>query len=720
MSVPLTRELVLVGGGHAHALVLRRWGMRPLPGVRVTLVNPGPTAPYTGMLPGFVAGHYPREALNIDLVRLARFAGARLIEGKAEGMDRDGRIIKISEHADIAYDIASVDIGITSDIPEIPGFLEFGVPAKPLGRFAEAWSDYVDRTGPARIAVIGAGVAGAELSLAMAHALKTRGRDASITLFDSGRALATLAGAARIALFERLRAMGIRLIENNRVERVEAGEVTLVDGRVFASDFTVGAAGARPYRWLETTGLALNAGFLTVDRFLRSSDPAIYAVGDCADMEDTPRPKAGVYAVRASATLAHNLRADLTGGARRPFRPQDDYLKLISLGRREAIAEKWGATASGAWVWRWKDRIDRRFMAKLADLKPMTPAPLPSEVASGVRAEVSGGKPLCGGCGAKIGHGTLERVLKELPATSRKDIEFGPGDDAALLRIGDGLQVITTDHLRSVTEDPWLMARIAAQHALGDIWAMGAEPQAALASIVVPRMSEDMQEGWLREIMDGAASAFGAAGAAIVGGHSSMGAELTIGFTVTGLAGRPPITLAGARSGDLLMLTRPIGSGTLLAGEMALAASGEDISALLAEMASNRSETARLLRGAHAMTDVTGFGLAGHLRAILRASGVGAHLRLDDIPFYHGAVELSASGIRSTLFRANRAAVAEISLDETRPESPLLFDPQTAGPLLAAVPRRGADRLLQKLVNSDTNAAIIGEIVSGEPFIEVS
>jgi len=140
--VPLTRDLVLIGGGHTHALVLRRWEMRKLPGARLTVINPGPTAPYTGMLPGHVAGHYPREALEIDLVRLARFAGARLVLGEARGLDRAARRVHVAGRPPIRYDIASFDVGITARMPAIPGFAEHAVAAKPLDGFARRWEAF--------------------------------------------------------------------------------------------------------------------------------------------------------------------------------------------------------------------------------------------------------------------------------------------------------------------------------------------------------------------------------------------------------------------------------------------------------------------------------------------------------------------------------------------------------------------------------------------------
>ena len=181
---------MLIGGGHTHALVLRSWGMNPLPGVRVTVINPGPTAPYSGMLPGFVAGHYTRDELDIDLVKLARFAGARIINGYATGIDKDAQTIQVAGRPPIAYDVAAVDVGITSAMPDLPGFTAHAIPAKPLGTFASRWDRFRAQANAPQIAVIGGGVAGAELALAMAHAL--RDKQPTVRLIEQGKVLLAL------------------------------------------------------------------------------------------------------------------------------------------------------------------------------------------------------------------------------------------------------------------------------------------------------------------------------------------------------------------------------------------------------------------------------------------------------------------------------------------------------------------------------------------------
>jgi len=723
-ALPLTRDLVLVGGGHAHALVLRMWGMDPVPGVRLTLISPDPVTPYTGMLPGMVAGHYARDEIMIDLVRLARFAGARLILSQVTGIDCTARTVTVAGRGEVAYDVLSLDIGITTGLPEVPGYADHGLAAKPMAAFAARWEAFVADGRPRpKVAVIGAGLGGVELALALSHRLRASGAAPEVTVIDRGaEPLGGVGAGARAALLAHCAQAGIRLVNGTMPTAVTADAVLLGDGQRIGADLTLSVVGGRPPGWLTGTGLALTGGFIAVGPTLQSSDPAILACGDIAEMTLSPRPKAGVFAVRQAPVLRHNLRAALTGGPLRDFRPQRDYLKLVSTGGKGAVADKWGLRLDGAWLWRWKDRIDRAFMAKFADFPAMAAPALPARAALGL-AEALGDRPPCGGCGAKVAAGDLSAALAQLPPPVRADVLSGPGDDAAVLRAGSGFQVITTDHLRAFVADPWLMARIAAIHAAGDVWAMGARPQVALAQVILPRLSGALQERTLREIMAAASEVFEAAGADVVGGHTSVGAELTIGFTVTGTADRI-IAKGGARPGDVLILTKPLGSGTILAAEMAGAQVpglllGEVVAGALAVMARPLDRPAALLvPEARAMTDVTGFGLAGHLLEMLDASGCAATLNLAAVPFLPGAVALAGAGQASSLAPANRAVAARMRIAEG-PEAALLFDPQTAGGLLAAVPGDRAQALVARLRAAGETAAVIGLVSAGAPFVPV-
>ncbi len=364
------RDLLLIGGGHSHALLLQRWATSPPPGIRITLVDPNEKAPYTGMLPGLIAGHYRQDEMMIDLTRLAGRTGSAFRRDRVTGLDLAARRARLGSGEWLRYDVASLDIGIGSGLPDLPGFADHGIAARPLGTYATCWQDFLaDCPQSPRVVVIGAGIGGVELAMASAHRLGRAGHAGAVTLLERGpRILPDLDEAARRRLLTALTAQGVTLRCGQTPVALGPGTLRLATGETIASHFTVAVAGARPQNWLRDTGLALDAGFVVVSPQLCSSDPHVFAVGDCAFMAHAPRPKAGVFAVRQAPILAHNLRVALTGSGRmRRYDPQRDYLKLISLGSKAAVAQRGGFSLQGRWLWWLKDRIDRGFMAGFGD-----------------------------------------------------------------------------------------------------------------------------------------------------------------------------------------------------------------------------------------------------------------------------------------------------------------------------------------------------------------
>lgn len=707
----MSHDLVLLGGGHTHALVLRKWAMNPLPGARLTLVNPDVKAPYTGMLPGFVAGHYQRADLDVDLVKLARAANASLIVDRAVGINLDRKRVELAGRPALSYDTLSIDIGITSDLGVSDAYADQVIPAKPLGAFADAWEGLLKQfegkvTGPA-ITIIGAGVAGVELALAMAHRLEQASTGAAtITLVEAGDApLRELNGSARKQLMAALRAAGIVVQTRADPDQYTAG-----------ADFVVSTAGARPYAWLEDTGLALQDGFIRVTDTLQTDlAPDVFAVGDCAHLTHAPRPKAGVFAVRQAPVLFENLQAQLKGSELTAYRPQRDYLKLISMGRKTAATDKWGIGVSGDWVWRWKDRIDQDFMDQFRSPVEMASAPLPRDLAQGAADLIDARKNACGGCAAKVGQSALAAGLNDQDQVDRPAME-----DAAIVKTADGFDVFSTDHLRAFTQDAYVMARLAAIHALGDIWAMGATPKTVLAHIILPPLSPIKQSHMIQDIMAGAGEVFSACGTEIQGGHTSNGAELTIGFSIQGQKTTEPIRQSGAKPGDAIVLTKPIGTGVILAAEMRQLADGDHYQAAIERMSRMQDTAARLLSPlATAMTDVTGFGLAGHMLNILDASEAGAVLNASEVPLLSGALELSQRGIRSTLWAENFKQSAQLNNPHGL-DTDLLFDPQTCGGLLATIPEHALNQVLRDFEGASEPIWRIGEIVRGESKIQLA
>ncbi|MBX2886474.1 MAG: FAD-dependent oxidoreductase [Granulosicoccus sp.] len=362
MSSDIQNSVILVGGGHTHALVLNALKDKPLINTSVTVINPGKTAPYSGMLPGFVAGHYQRAELDIDLHQLSHDVGATLVDGKAVSIDTEKRLVYLEDGTNLPYNLASVDVGITSHMNDLPGFSDYAVPAKPLGNFASKWDEYRSAGGPKQVVVIGGGIAGAELAMAMSFALKANRPNVSVKILDRSQILSASSVKTQKCIRQKLKANYVSVSEQVNVIKVTPNGVDLADGSSIAANFVVGAAGATPHAWLSNTGLNLYKGFVIVNEHLQTNMPDVFAVGDCAHMEFDPRPKAGVYAVRQAPVLLHNIRMALSNAQLSSYKPQTDYLKLISLGDKEAFGEKMGWGISGRLVWRLKNYIDQSFM----------------------------------------------------------------------------------------------------------------------------------------------------------------------------------------------------------------------------------------------------------------------------------------------------------------------------------------------------------------------
>ncbi|MCP5181766.1 MAG: selenide, water dikinase SelD [Pseudomonadales bacterium] len=697
---PPVRDLVLLGGGHAHVQVLRRLVDKPLHGVRVTVVSREVASPYSGMLPGHVAGFYTDQDLLIDLLPLARQAGARLLLATVDGIDLGARQVRLAGHPPLRFDWLSLNTGA------LPRPMGAGVSVKPIDRFLPAWSRARDTLKQgASVAVVGGGAAGVELVLAIHRARP----DLVLSLVARRWMPDFPAGAAR-RLRSRVESVGVAVREGLEVTDFVDGRLRYVSGDSLAVDEVFWVTDVQAPTWLAASGLDADPrGFVRVDPTLRSvSHPEVFAVGDVACLVGQERPKAGVYAVRAGPVLSHNLRAVAMALPLRRYRPQQDFLRLVGTSDGSAVASKWGLSWSGAAMWRWKDRIDRRFMAMFR--MPPMPSAAPASLPAALRADAP--EPMrCGGCGAKLGADLLARVLRQLPIRPRDDVLLGIGDDAAEVRTGDSV-LVTTDGLRAMVDDPYLFGRLVTHHNLNDLFAMGAVPTSAVALATVPLMAQPLMEAELLALLRGVVDVLEAHDVPLVGGHSAEGAELFLGLTLTGRRGAVLLRKSGLVPGQHLITTKPLGTGVVLAAAMRGLPVGAPLASALASMDTSNARAVAILiaHGARAATDVTGFGLLGHLAEMLRASGTGATLRAASIPLLDGARALFESGIRSSLQPNNEQALADFVV-APGVEAGLLCDPQTAGGLLAGIPaERSAACLAALRAAGYAGAAIIGDV----------
>jgi selenide,water dikinase len=712
----MRQHLILAGGGHTHALVLRMWAMksrrRPT-GTLITLVSRHSTALYSGMVPGLVAGLYRREECSIDLRRLCLVAGAAFVQAEITGLDPAARELVLHGRPALRYDLLSLDVGAVTAQPGQG--VQAGLPVKPLEPFL-AWCEALAAAPPPPgapgsrerpLTIRGGGAAAVEVALAL------RGRGLACRLLLRGDALHLGSRAANRRGEALLAAAGIAL-ERRAPDDAPAD---------------LHCTGSRAPAWLAAAGLPVNPddGRVRTEASLAViGHPELFASGDCGVIAAAPRPPSGVWAVRAAPVLADNLLRRLSQPEQplRPWRPQARALQLLGDGHSPPLGP-WAVAFRGPLVlgpgrglWRWKEAIDRRFIARFRDLKAMAPGTDGTDSAA----------MACRGCAAKLAADPLRRAL------ARLDPSLPPPEaqDAAVLTttaVGERL-LQSVDGFPALFEDPWRNARLTTLHACSDLWACGADVESVQALVTIPEAAAPLQEELLLQTLAGVRAVLDPLGASLIGGHTLEardGAGLALALTVVGRAPAERFWPKGPlQPGDGLVLTRPIGSGVLFAAAMAGEARPEWIDAALAVMEGNQAPLVALLaaHGCRACTDVTGFGLLGHLGEMLAGADPTTRVRLDTaaIPAMEGALELLERGFASTLAPANAEALALLdgpvqlqqSGEDAATRRALLIDPQTCGPLLAALPMERVAGALEALNGAGfAHARLIAQVMGG-------
>ncbi len=358
------RHLLLLGGGHAHVHVLKALAQEPLPSAQVTLVSPYARQVYSGMVPGLVAGHYMADDCVIPLAPLAAAAKVKFIQSAATALDAKARTVSLSNGQALHYDALSLDTGPVIDRQSIPGAEEHALFVRPIEDFIVQWDELFALTQQQilSLVVVGGGAAGVELALAMQYRLGERARVSLVT--GGPPPLASHPARVQARVLRALKRFGVTVLED-ACTAISHNHVQLGRGMRLECDAPVLALGAAAPPWLQGSGLALDEnGFVAIGNTLQStSHPEVFAVGDVASNASRPTPKSGVYAVRAGPPLALNLRRFVAAGQLQAHRPQRRALSLLACGERRAIAS-WGPwSAEGRWVWWWKDRVDRAFVA---------------------------------------------------------------------------------------------------------------------------------------------------------------------------------------------------------------------------------------------------------------------------------------------------------------------------------------------------------------------
>ena len=796
-------QLLLAGGGHTHALVLRRWAMQPhrRPRARITLVSRHGSALYSGMVPGLVAGIYPRSACTINLRQLCQRAGVIYVQAEIGGLDPEQQLLLLEGRPALPYDWLSLNLGAVT----IPGGATFAGGSYAGGTSSSsATAGVTSESGPIsggtiHLAVAAEGAATASFpvkplepflawcaglspSIDSAANNSTANDSAANDSANRRRVWIQGGGAAAIELAFALRARGLAPELGLRGEGLRLGSraanrlaerwlanagIAIHRGQqppVPAELPTLACTGSWGPGWLAAAGLPLDgrSRLLTEASLQVQGQPRIFASGDCGVIASQPRPASGVWAVRAAPVLAENLERLVAGGNRnssgsssssssssssnssgsgnsgnqklKQWRPQVWALQLLAdggvAGAPRALAS-WGPLTLGPsrWLWHWKDRIDRRFMALFEP---------PAAMAGGAAMA-------CRGCAAKLAAAPLAAALERLaqtkpeqnqPAAEQSPI---PRDDAAVIgQTANGeLLLQSVDGFPALVDDPWLNGRLTTLHACSDLWACGARVDSVLALVTLPEAAPQLQVDLLHQTLAGVQSVLEPLQARLLGGHTMEArdgikpeAGLAVSLSVNGLVAPERHWPKGPLApGEVLILTRGLGSGVLFAAAMAGAARPEWLDDALALMQQSQAPVVEILaaHGCRACTDITGFGLLGHLGEMLASAPAPEALRVEliaeAIPSLPGAIELLQTGYASSLAPANAAALglldAQVVLGTSAANKTallgLLIDPQTCGPLLAALPaERGEAAVAALRAAGFGQAAVVARVLAGQ------
>jgi selenide,water dikinase len=715
-------DLVFIGGGHAHSLVLRMLAMKPIDKVRLTLITDSLLTPYSGMLPGYIAGHYSKEETHLDLNKLCRAAHVRLIHGRVSGIDLENKTIQLDNQASIGYDKVSINTGSTPNV-NVAGAREFGVGVKPISQLTATWQKLLaqktehntehsaehnaensaeksTKHNIAHWAVIGGGAAGIEMVLAIAYRFKQTKDTLKLSLVQSGDTLlSSYHKNVQKQVAIALKQYGIALVTGFRVSRVTENTIESDTGGTLSIDQSIWCTPATAPTWPTLAGLDTDKnGFIAVNEFLQStSHNDVFACGDVATMVKSPRPKAGVYAVRSAPFLTKNLRAIFSQQTMQAVSLQTDFLSLISLGGKSAVGQRGRLSLKGEWVWRWKDHIDQKFMALFSKNLPAMPS-------------MENESMHCGGCGSKIGPELLSDTLKELSIFPNKnfDTDLTQAEDASVAEVINNTSLLQSiDGFRAFSDDYYKLAIAATHHAVNDLYAMGLQPSSAQVWANLKFEHPRLTKRDFKRLMQGVTETLLHHETTLIGGHSTEGVETHLALVVNGAGGSywPKNAL---QEGDWLLLNKPLGTGIILAADAQGAAKTHSINVLWSNLLqSNRPFFLGLKnKKVHAATDVTGFGLIGHLLEMVKETQYSIKVTTNNVPLMSGALESSRQGVESTLMPQLMPMLDQCDTNNVELAMlKCLLDPQTNGGLIISV---SAD--VGREIMDETDAVKIGEV----------
>jgi selenide,water dikinase len=679
----LDKQLVLVGGGHTHALLIRKLGQKPIPNVRTTLVSDAYHVPYSGTLPGYLAGIYRFDESHIDLYRLCTWAGVEFVHASVDGIDPKVKRISLKSCPGLAYDILSIDIGSTPSMEGVPGAERYATGIKPVPQFLKVFDSLMAKMesgtcSKQSIVIVGGGAAGVEVALGLRQRVALEHE--IVLVHKNSEVLNDKPHFVRRKFKKVLVSSGVKLHLASPVERVEKNVLKLKNHQInYDVLFWMTQASAAP--WLKKSGLDLDQrGFLAVKDTLQTlSDDSIFATGDIASVKTEPRPKAGVFAVRQAEPLTENLRLVFAGGKAKSFKPQMHFLAIVGTGDGKAVAMRGPFSASGAWAWRLKVRIDQKFMNQFETLPPANRT--------------------------WSGESKSETDVLDLPSLRSPERKM------------PYIQCFS-----AIVDDPYLFGSIVANHCATEVLLQGIVPKDLTMDLQTAPCSGLVLQNQLDRCIAGVRSRFDAFGIEPRLHATSFSSSFAVRLSISGnKESKPQKDICAIKKGDALILTKPLGTGLILTAAELLRAKGRWVDAALQSMMRTGAESLALAsrNKISVIGHVAHSGLLGLLAGTLHEHNLGhkVTVRLDmaSMPLIQGVQDCLRAGIESKATAKQAALVYDrvkvMPEKNTLDLFPILFDPQIAGGLLFSVAADESLAVLKALHGQgDLSAAIIGHV----------
>ena len=729
-EIPITNDLVLIGGGHSHLSVLMKLSKRPINGNRITLITNEIDTPYSGMIPGYIEGIYSWRDSHIDLYRLCLKLNVRFIHAEVERVSAHEKEIYFKDRPKIKFDVLSINTGIQSNNREIKGAAKYCLPVKPISKLANNFLNKI--TNFKSIAFIGGGAGSVELALAIKKRFLNINQDIKITIITGKRGLlSTFPQKTKLTSLKTLEKFKIDIIEYKRVLEVKPKQIILSDKSMLKIDKAILSTNSMTPKWLAKSDILLTKdNYILVNKSFQTNYKYVFASGDVIDFNNQNLKKAGVFAVRSGKPLAINIKQFILGKKLVEYKFNKNYLALIGTSKRSAIATKYNLTFNSRFFFYLKKYIDQNFIKKFSDFKirkKFTLEALKTDVLNIFvkhKEKITDKNDImqCKGCAAKVPLNALKQALPKDIVSTSEDAVSVPGQPELYQ---------TVDMISSIITDPFLLGKIAANHSISDMVSVNSKITSAMMILQLPLSKTEINSRDLEQVLLGANEIFKTIDCPLIGGHTMIGKDKDpiIGFSILGQKQKKIKIMKNRRkikTKDLLILTEKIGSGLIFAGINNYLIDSHFQTDVIKQMIKGNLNFGKISNHLNilSMTDITGFGLANHLLNLIKRdnSKTGLTIYPNKIPLFEGVNECLNKDIKSSLFKSNYD-IAQKDIIYKRDKSKLdniLYDPQTVGGIAFIIPQEEKYKHFKVLKENNIKFTEIGFVNNIENKIAIN